>query len=124
VGVSVSIRILPEIPTLFDKISKLKIRRVAVSTSHSAGLTDEGMLYTWPHHNDIDDSAGKPIPGCTLPCPRRVDNLAGMRIVSVATLVSLERLPPWTLSRKQRSTATTFSSPGVVRASPCQCAFT
>jgi hypothetical protein len=88
---------VPEIPTLFEDFSGLKVRRVVAGALHSAALTDEGKLYTWFHDDNAFDhergigaGAGYPPPDLgdvdnALCRPRCVEGaLAGMRIVSVA----------------------------------------
>lgn len=85
----------PEIPTLFEDVSEIKMKRVTAGTGHSAALTDEGVLYTWWDDREclkFDQGsaagAGYPLPDLddlegALRRPRRVEALAGMRIVSV-----------------------------------------
>jgi hypothetical protein len=87
----------PEIPTLFQDISEIKVRQVASGAWHSAALTDEGKLYTWYHsegaykrEQSSAAGAGYPLPpdlggiADALYRPRCVETLRGVRIVSVS----------------------------------------
>jgi hypothetical protein len=80
----------PALPTLFRELQGHCVRHVSSNADHNAAITDRGELFTWCSNEMHFDEEGCPALGypdsdnVVCHCPRRVQALDGVRIISVA----------------------------------------
>jgi hypothetical protein len=112
----------PDVPTLFQELQGHRVRRVAAGSSHSAAITDRGELFTWCDDESTfeeDGVMGLEYPDSEIPwcrCPRRVETLDSVRIVSVATGLDMTLAVTDTGEWHSRGACRACS----VRPNPCQ----
>lgn len=77
-------------PSLFEELRGHRVRRIAAGSCHSAAITDRGELFTWcddasTYEEDTVSGLGYPdLDTLWYRCPRRVEALDGVRMISVA----------------------------------------
>jgi alpha-tubulin suppressor-like RCC1 family protein len=81
----------PTVPTVMEELRNHRVSQIIAGRFHCAALTEDGALFTWEIHRQVDTVTGEPAPELgygrffhTFGAPHRVLACEGTRIISVA----------------------------------------